>query len=135
MSYAVKVIPDDQRITLDILSTFEVGQILSHRIDQIGKDFIIYLPDENRYIRTDTLDNSVKNKIPKESLVKNGNGLFVKLSTTMDIVSGEINTNNIPYNICRHISTDHQKKIIWVEIVNPNLLSKPVLEYLSNLST
>jgi hypothetical protein len=131
----MKVIPDDERITLDILSTFEVGQILSHRIDQIGKDFIIYLPDEHRYIKTDTLDSNIKSKIPKESIVKNANGLFVKLSTTADIVSGEINTNNIPYNICRHISTDHHKKIMWVEIVNPNLLSKPVLEYLSNLST
>lgn len=133
-AYMVHVIPENERITLDRLSTFEVGTIISQRISQIGKDSITYLAPEYLYINTETLDNTVKSKISKDSIVKNGEGTFVKLSTTADIVFGEINTGCIPYHIVRHISTDHNKKIIWVEIVDPNKLSKPVLEYLSNLS-
>jgi hypothetical protein len=131
--YTVEIIPEDERITLDSLSTFEVGQIISHRIGQIGKDFITYLPNEYRYLNTETLDAGAKAKILKENVIKNGEGSFIKLSSTMDIVAGEINTGNIPYNIYRAISTDHNKKIIYAEIVNPNLLSKPVLEYTANL--
>jgi len=132
--YTVKIVPEDERLSLDILSIFEIAQILSHRITQINKDSRTFLPPEFRYINTNTLDNATKAKIPKDYIVNNGDGSFVKLSTTEDIVYGEINTGNIPYCISRHISTDHNKKIIWVELVNPNSLAKPILEYLSNHS-
>lgn len=133
-AYKVVIIPDEERITLDIATTFEIGSILSHRISQIGKDMIVYLPDQYRYVNTDTLDATVKKNIPSSEVVKNGFGTFVKLSSTADIVAGEINTGNIPYLIYRTISVDHKEKIIWAELVDPNTLSKPVLEYFTNYS-
>ena len=132
--YKIKIIPPEERLTLDIATTFEIAAILSHRISQIGKDSIVYLPDIHRYVDTNTLDANVKKKIPASDVMKNGNGTFVKLSSTTDIVSGEINTNNIPYLIIREISVDHHKKEIYAELVDPNTLSKPVLEYFTNYS-
>lgn len=132
--YKIIIIPDSERITLDIATTFEIASILSHRISQIGKDMIVYLPNENRYIDTNTLDPNVKKNIPASDVIKNGNGTFVKLSSTADIVAGEINTNNIPYSIYRQISIDHKEKIIYAELVDPNTLSKPVIDYFANYS-
>jgi hypothetical protein len=116
------------------MTTFEIGSILSHRISQIGKDMIVYLPDEYRYINTNNLDANIKKNIPPTDVIKNGNGTFVKLSSTADIVAGEINTNNIPYLIYRQISIDHKEKIIYAEMVDPNTLSKPVIDYFANYS-
>lgn len=130
--YKIKIIPDEDRLTLDKLSSFEIGQIISHRISQIGKDKIIYLPDEYRYINANQINPTAR--VSAEDVIKNGNGSFVRLTSTCDIVYGEINTNNIPYLIMRTVSTDHQKKIVWVEIINPNEAAKEVLEYCANSS-
>lgn len=132
--YKIQIIPDEDRITLDKISTFEMGQIISHRISQIGKDSVVYLPDEYRYVDASRFDPAIKKNIPAENVVKNGNGSFVKLVTTADIVYGEINTGNIPYAICRTISTDHNKRIIWVEIIDPNTTPREILKYYSNYS-
>jgi hypothetical protein len=132
--YKIVIIPDEERLTLDSLTSFEIASILSHRISQIGKDMIVYLPDEYRYVNTDTLEPNIKKKIPQSDVIKNGNGTFVKLSSTADIVAGEINTNNIPYSIYRQISIDHKEKIIYAEMIDPNTLSKPVIDYFANYS-
>lgn len=132
--YDLHIIPDDERITLDVLSLFEVSSILSNRITQIGTDQRNYLLTENLYVDTASLSQNVKRKINPNEVITNGKGSFIKLSSTADIVKAEINTGNVPYLIHRVISRDTVNKIAYVEIVNPNKLAKPVLEYLSNLN-
>lgn len=131
--YSIAIIPDDERLTLDQLSTFEIASILSHRISQIGKDSIIYLPEEYRYVDTSNLDDSIKKKLPESVIVRNKKGTFAKLTATADIVHGEINTNNIPFDILRIISVDDATQTIHAELVDPNKMAKPVLEYFANL--
>jgi len=133
--YKIIIVPDEERLTLDVISSLEIASIMSNRISQITKDMVVYLPDDFRYVNTSTLNDGIKKNIPQTEVVKNGHGTFVKLSSTNDIVSGEINTGNIPYLIHRTISVDHNKRIIYVEPVDPNTLSRPVLKYFTNHST
>lgn len=134
LPYKVQIIPDDERITVDKINSFEMASLIAHRISQIGKDATVYLPDEYRYVNTEQLNPRAKKNIPPENVIKNGNGTFVKLVSTVDIVSAELNTGNNPYCILRIISIDHQRRIIHAEIVDPNNSPKEVLEYYSNYS-
>lgn len=123
-------IPDDERITLDIASLYEIGSIFSSRINQIGKGDRIYLEMDDFLVDTKDIKKTIKIEVAENDIVKNNGATYIKINTTPDIVKAELNNKKCPYAIIRVISSDPQTLTMYYELVDVNQLAKPLFMYL-----
>jgi DNA-directed RNA polymerase subunit K/omega len=127
--YEMVIIPAEDRITLDVLSEFEIATIVSHRISQIGKGDMPYLNAQDYLVDTEGFTQDKKLSIAKEELISKDGKTFIKLSRTADIAKAELNTGKCPYLVVRTIVKNEKNKKIYAEIINPNELEKSILKY------
>jgi hypothetical protein len=115
--------PDD-RITLDYSTEYEISNALTTRVKEVTATFRTYL-DEDEYM-VDVSDIH-KDAIKKGDLCTIDGRVWVKLTSTRDIVRCELNKKKSPLTVMRIIQEDGDT--IYAEKVNINDLHNPVLAY------
>lgn len=126
-------IPEDELITLDYLSTYEIAHLISANIKQINQDNKIYLEPDEILIDVKDIEPEIKKNISNVDIINYNGQTYIKLTNTTDIAKAQLNKNKCPFLIVRERSRDLQNMIIYAEIKNPNTMIKPILPYLDNL--
>ncbi len=123
----VVIIPEENRLTIDKASLYEISNATTYIIDNISSTFKTYLPANELLVNIKELPESDKKNInPESTYVENGE-TYIKLSSTADIARAEINKGLRPLVVYRPIQ--EIENTIYMERVDFNKLSKPIMEY------
>ena len=128
------IIPDEERITLDIASAYESCNAVTDRMSMITSTFQTFLEPELLLVDLGKIDDSIKSKLNPDEVIKASDGRsFIRLSNTRDIARCEVNMKKSPFSSLRILYEDIDTHKKYAEIVSINSLRKSAFTYMSNL--
>lgn len=115
-----KIVVVNDHVSIDLLSKFEIAEIISKRVDNVTKGGKINLSIEEMLIPVDE-----RRDLSGEVVIYNGKK-YMKITNTTDLVKKELNLNKCPYLIERKLYEDDAN--IYVEYRDPNKMIKPIIQ-------
>lgn len=126
ISKKITIIPEEKRLSRDIISIYELSNAVAQGISRIYETGETYLTERELYVDIVNLNNNDKKNIRQSEVVSFEDKEYVKLTSSRDIAKMELNKNKCPMSILRIIEeTDTE---IIAELVEINNLAKPGLE-------
>lgn len=129
----VVIIPDDERITNNIATEYEISNAITRRIPMLIANSTVFVDDDFVAVPIDELSQAKQDKISQNDIIKRNGNEYVRLTNSADIARFEINKKRSPLSVMRIISEDYVNKKIYVEIISVNDLVIPPLSYLDNI--
>ena len=124
-------IPEEERITSNRASVYEISNAISKRIPMINSNYVTYV--DVLTVSVDELSDKKRAAVNPKDIIEIDGKHYVSLTSTSDIARCEINNKKSPLSLVRIISEDYVNGIIYVEIVSVNQLDIELLPYLENL--
>ncbi|MAR56907.1 MAG: hypothetical protein CMM93_06965 [Rickettsiales bacterium] len=124
----IVIIKEEDRISLDRASTYEISKAISERIAMINETGELFSDNAN-LAKLDQLEGGSYN-IKESDIIEIKGAKYIKLTSSRDLAKKEINEKKSPFTLLRIISQD--KKLFYVEVINLNDLPVPQLDCYSS---
>lgn len=133
-NYTYKIVPAEERITLDRASKYEICNVVTDRISMIEKTFQTFLKSEDLLLDINQVEKTKLANIDANQIINYGDKSFIKLSSTRDIARCEVNKKLSPHKVLRIMRIDDNEMVIYAELVSINELLFDPLSYHNNIS-